>query len=316
MKEKILKIRENPFVSYFFPFFVMLLLMLLFAAWTGGRFIMPRNLTLVVNQALAVGLVATGAVVMFSTSRMSAAMGGSTAIACIIGAYAFLTTNSTAAMILGCIGGGIFIMLLAIGLSRLLRMDVMILSIIFMTLLLAVQQWLLDGGKNLSLDYAKMKELQNMNLPLTFCAVFVIVCMILLEFSPFGRKLKLIGSNETCSRQVGINTQRMLAWAFLIAGIGVGLGAAVTLMRSATLSQNTVNSMNMDVMLAVVLGGTPVRGGTNAKVFSGVWGAMTVAILTNGLSMVGIDAVWIQAIRGIFFIAVIALSEKRSDVLA
>lgn len=316
MKEKILRIKENKGLNYLSPFFIMLLVVLVFAIWSGGKFVTPRNLQLVLNQSLSVALVATGAVIIFSSSRMSAAMGGSTAMACIIGAYIFLATDSAVAMILGCIAGGILIMMIAIGLSKLLHMDVMILSIIFMTLLTAVQEWMLEGGKNLSLEYAVMKELQDMNLPIIVCAVFLVIGIIIFEFSGFGRKLKLIGSNENCSRQTGINTQRMLAWAFMIAGIGVGLGAAVILMRSATVSTTTANSLNMDVMLAVVLGGTPIRGGTNSKIFSGIWGAMTVAILTNGLSMVGIDSVWIQAIRGIFFIVVIVLSEKRSETLS
>ena len=315
MKEKMLKVKENRIVSYFMPLLIMVIVVLVFAVWTQGRFGRSKNLMMILNQAIILGLVATGAVIIFSTSRISAAMGGSTAMACIIGTYAFLATDSPVAMILGCIGGGLLIMLVTIGLSKILHMDVMILSMIFMTLLMAIQEWVLDGGKILSLDHGTMKSLEKMNLPLILCLVFLAAAAVLFEFSKFGRQLKMIGSNETCARQNGINAQKMLTKAFLLAGVAVGLGSAVILIRSASISQFTANSLNMDAMLAVVLGGTPIRGGTRSKILSGIWGALTVSMLTNGLSMAGIDAIWIQAVRGVFFIVVIALSDKRSEIL-
>ena len=67
----------------------------------------------------------------------------------------------------------------------------------------------------------------------------------------------------------------------------------------------------MDVLVACVLGGMPLGGGAGCKVRSALIGAITVAALANGLTLVGINPNLADGVTGVIFIAVVAVSYKR-----
>jgi ribose transport system permease protein len=68
-------------------------------------------------------------------------------------------------------------------------------------------------------------------------------------------------------------------------------------------------------MLAIVLGGMPVFGGSKSKAFAPVIGAITVTALNNGLLMVGVSASLVQGARGIIFLLLLLLGNKRTALL-
>lgn len=103
--------------------------------------------------------------------------------------------------------------------------------------------------------------------------------------------------------------------AFAIAGIGVGLGAIMTIIRSGSITTDTCATLNMDCMLAIVLGGMSCFGGSRSNTYSGIVGALIVTVLNNGLLMVGVSSTVIQAIRGIVFIVLVCASQKRPQGL-
>lgn len=301
-------------IDYFLPIIVTVAMAIIFSILTGGRFCTAKNFDLMINQALAIGTVATGAVLIFSSGNMNIAMGGATAIASIAGGFVFLHTNSVAAMMLGCIAAGLLFMILCCILSIVFKVSIVVITIVFMTLLSALQEWLV--GKNaLSVGYEAMKPLADAKIPLILCVGFFIVCLILFEYTAFGRSLKFIGENKDCARQTGMSETLMVVLAFLIAGVGIGFGGFSTLVRASTVTKTTASSMNMDIMLAIVLAGTPIMGGAKSKVFSGILGALMITMINSGLLMVGVDALYIQAVRGVFFIVMVALSEKKSELL-
>jgi ribose transport system permease protein len=108
---------------------------------------------------------------------------------------------------------------------------------------------------------------------------------------------------------------KYLMMAFAIAGIGVGLAAIMTGIRTGTIGIGTASSLNMDVVLAIVLGGMSVFGGTRSYIYAGALGALTVTLLNNGLLMVGISPTILQLVRGIIFLTLIFAGQKRPDRL-
>lgn len=308
------KVRSNRIFTYCVPILALVVVVLLFGALTGGRFLRVANLNLILNQSLAIAIVATGGVLIYSSGNMNIALGGSTAIACIIGAKVYLAVGSIPLMLLACVVGGLVIMGLCLILNQIFRIGIIVITIVMMTMLMSLQEWLV-GGTPISIPYADMSPLQSMQLPLIIGVIFFVICIWLFDFTKTGRELKFIGENENCARQTGLGIKKMLVLAFLISGVAVGLGAFATLVRVPTISKESCSSMNMDIILAIVLAGTPMNGGTKSKIFSGVVGALLVTALGNGLLMIGVSAIWIQGIRGILFLIILVLSVKRPDVL-
>ena len=81
--------------------------------------------------------------------------------------------------------------------------------------------------------------------------------------------------------------------------------------KAGSVSVNTMASLNTDVMLAIVLGGMSIFGGSRSFAFTGVIGSLTVCLLNQGLLMIGVDSSIVQAVRGIIFLILIITAQQR-----
>lgn len=308
------RVTENRVISFLAPIILLAIVCVVFAAMTKGRFFMPVNLKMILNSALPLAIVATGGVLIYSSGNMNIAMGGSTAIACIVGGAVYNATASVPLMLIACIATGVLIMGICLILNQIFRLGIIVITIIMMTMLSSLQEWLV-GGQPISLPYAEMNAVAKMQLPLILGALFFLICLVIFDFTKMGRTFKFIGENATCARQTGINAGKILTFAFLISGVAIGLGAFATNVAYPSISKETCISLNMNVILAIVVAGTPMNGGTKSKIYSGVVGAILIEVLNNGLLMVGVDSIFIQAIKGVLFLLIVFLSVKRPNVL-
>lgn len=308
------KISDNRILSFLAPVLLLALICVIFAVMTGGRFIMPVNLKMIMNSALPLAIVATGGVLIYASGNMNIAMGGSTAIACIVGGAVYNATASIPLMLLACVSAGVAIMAICLILNQIFRLGIIVITIIMMTILSSLQEWLV-GGQPISLPYSEMNAVAKMQLPLVLGIVFFLLCLFIFDFTKMGRTLKFIGENTVCARQTGINAGKILTFAFLVSGVAIGLGAFATNVAYPSISKETCITLNMNVILAIVVAGTPMNGGTKSKIYSGVVGAILIEVLNNGLLMVGVDSIYIQAIKGVLFLMIVFLSAKRPNVL-
>ena len=72
------------------------------------------------------------------------------------------------------------------------------------------------------------------------------------------------------------------------------------------------SGIEFNIMLAVVLGGFPMSGGDKATLPAAVIGALTATLLTNGLSMWGLEPSLVNGVKGLIFVIMIGLSYDRS----
>ena len=296
------------------PILLLIALSVIFSILTGGRFLSTANLNMIVTHSLLIGCIATGAIFVFSSGNLNMAMGVSTAIACIFGGWVFLATGSAPLMLLSSIGGGLLILGLCCLLSQVFRISVIVVTMIMMQMLQALQNWLV-GTNHIRLDFEAISAIRQTDILLILFIVFFSICFVLFKFTKLGRILKFIGENKVCARQTGLNENKMVVLGFAITGVAVGIAAFIYLVRNAQVTNFALSGMNMDVMLAVVLGGTPIIGGSKSKIYSGIVGALLVAVIGSGLLMLRVDALWIQAVRGLFFIVVIAMGQKRQSLM-
>lgn len=313
MEKSIQRIRDNKLVNYFGPILMLLAMVLLFALLSGGSFVSARNLKIICNQSAVLAIVGTGAVFVYSAENLNLAMGSTTAMACLLGINVYLRTGSFWLMLAACILLGVAIMMACCFMSQYLGIGIVVITNVMMTLMLNFQQWMVP--QPISMPRESVKALKDMNVPLIMAAVFFAICVFLYDGTKLGRTLKFIGENKRCARMTGINENRAIVISFLISGVSVGLGAAAFLIRNSSFSYTSCSSLNMDVVLAIVLAGTPLMGGTKSKIYSGVVGALFTSMLANGLVMLGAQSYYVQAIQGVLFILILALGGKRPDIL-
>lgn len=314
MREKLNQLNEQQFFVKITPIILLVIMGLGFNIATGGKFGDTKNLSLIINQSIIVACVATGAVFIFGTGNISIALGASTAITAAIMGKIYLVTESVPIMIGVAIVVAVLIMVATAVLSTILKVSVMFVSIVMMVLFQAILQTMLGAG-TLSLPYAMTSTLTKANFHYIAFIGYFILCSILFHFTKVGRSIKFIGSNNFCAEQSGIYTSKYLMIAFIICGVGIGLAAIMTSIRTGTIGVGTASSLNMDVVLAIVLGGMSVFGGTRSYIYAGALGALTVTLLNNGLLMVGISPTILQLVRGIIFLTLIFAGQKRPDRL-
>ena len=308
------RVKENRFLHAVIPFLLLGVLTAVFALATGGNFVSSRNLNVILGQTLVTAVVSTGASFIFATGNVNIAMGSATVMVAALAGIVYKATNSVPLMFLVAVGTGVVIMVICVLLSTKFHIFVIHVTIVMMTLLTAIASEML-GGNTLSLPYKMTKAANDAGVPYIIFIGFSVFCIVLFHFTPVGRYIRMVGSNETCAELTGLQRSRALMVAFVMAGIGSGLAALLMIFRNGSVAATMGSSINTDVMLAIVLGGMPIYGGSKSRVYAPILGALIVVALNNGLLMVGVDSSWVQGIRGVIFLAFLLLGTKRAKLL-
>jgi ribose transport system permease protein len=205
-------------------------------------------------------------------------------------------------------------MVICVLLSTIFKVMVIHITLVIMILLTAIQSEVL-GGSSISLPYAMTSAVNKAYVPYIIFAGFIGFSIIVFHLTPIGRHIKMIGANEQSAELTGLTRTKALTISFIIAGIGAGLAALLIVFRTGSITNTTGGSINTDVMLAIVLGGMPILGGSKSKAYAPVIGAVTVTALNNGLLMAGVSASLVQGVRGILFLLLLLLGNKRVALL-
>jgi ribose transport system permease protein len=128
----------------------------------------------------------------------------------------------------------------------------------------------------------------------------------LLNKTQFGRYTIALGGNEAASEQAGINT-RFIKWLiFVFAAFLAGIASVVDLARLGSAVSTLGINMELDAIVAVVIGGNLLSGGEGSflKTFTGL---LFVCILSSGLSTFGVTDDIYYLIRGSIILTVLAV---------
>ena len=143
--------------------------------------------------------------------------------------------------------------------------------------------------------------------PLVMLAVVAIMWYALTQ-TAWGRHVYAVGNNIEAARLTGINTARLLVSIYAIAGLIYGIAALLVLGRTTVGDPQAGQTDNLDSITAVVIGGTSLFGGRGSVVGSLI-GALIVGIIRNGLTLIGVDALWQTFATGIIVIIAVAVDQ-------
>lgn len=308
------KFTESRIFNQILPIAFLIVLSVVFGSLTGGRFTKITSLKIILDQALIVGTVAIGGAFIFATGNTSLSMGATTVLTATISCFIYNATGSIALMIVSAIIIAVLLMVFTAILSTILNVRILYVTIVMMALFSAIQQSLVGGG-TVAIPFEVVKTLTDNNFSYISFVLYFILSIVLFNFTEIGRSLKMMGTNKICAEQTGISNAKYLVIAHIIAGVGCGVGAIIAVIRAGSVSTQSLTSLNMDVMLALVLGGMSIFGGSKSFVYAGIIGAVTVVALNQGLLMIGVDATIIQAVRGVIFLVLVVVSQVRPQGL-
>ena len=113
----------------------------------------------------------------------------------------------------------------------------------------------------------------------------------------FGRRIYAVGSNLEATRLSGVNTNRVKLMIFALMGLMCALAGLVNTARLAAGSPSAGTMGELDAIAACFIGGTSMRGGSGT-VYGALIGALVMASLDNGMSMLDVDSYWQMIVKG------------------
>lgn len=309
------------YILNFAPVFGLIVLVLTFFIMGGIKDInIAYGMKSIINQSVVVAVVATGAVFIYTLGSFDISLGASTAVSALLGAMVYNKTQSLWAMALVTVGVAVLISLLNSVLASVFNLPVFVTTIAMLSVLNALVLMLIrinGTGSEIAVPAAAVKPLNTMEFKVIVLLLYFAVCLFCFSFTKMGRMQKFVGGNALCAKLTGISEKKMAILAFVMAGIGVGLGAFLSTVYAPTLTKNTASSVGMDVIIAIVFGGMPVSGGAKSRIYAAVIGAFSMTFLSQIMTMCNLNSGIGQMVKAVIFLLVVFLStsNQRKELL-
>jgi ribose/xylose/arabinose/galactoside ABC-type transport system permease subunit len=150
-------------------------------------------------------------------------------------------------------------------------------------------------------------DILSVNVPVVLAAVVAVAGWWLLNKTRFGLHTLAVGGREETARVMGLPVGRIKVAVYTITGFTAALGGIIITARLANGSPNAGVTLELDVIAAIVLGGTSLFGGT-ATVVGTVVGALFINFIRNGLNLLNVDPYWVQVVTGFVLILAVLLN--------
>lgn len=147
----------------------------------------------------------------------------------------------------------------------------------------------------------------GMPMPVFLAIVAVGIGIFLTHKTRFGRHVYAIGGNPEAARLAGINVERTTIWVYVFIGILTGIAGVILVGRVGGVTPgNTGNLLELDVIAAVVIGGTSLSGG-RGSILGAVLGAMVFATLSKGMNLLEVNSNWQLILKGLILMAAVLI---------
>ncbi len=145
--------------------------------------------------------------------------------------------------------------------------------------------------------------------PIWWTIVVVLIGFYLLQLTVFGRRVYAVGGNLTAARFSGIKSDRIKILAFMFSGMTAVLAGMLLAARSTSGNPSLGTGLELDVIAAVIIGGTSLFGG-EGDIPGSVIGAIFIGILGFGLLVLGLTTSVQEIIKGAIIILAVALNRR------
>jgi D-xylose transport system permease protein len=149
-----------------------------------------------------------------------------------------------------------------------------------------------------------MNEQGGVPVPVLVLVVVALIGAFITQSTTFGRYLYAIGSNPEAARLSGISIGKHILGAFCFLGALVGVAAILHTGRVGSSSPDAGSLMELDAIAACVIGGTSLMGG-RGTVPGAMLGALIMASLDNGMSLLSVENATQYIIKGMVLVAAV-----------
>lgn len=196
------------------------------------------------------------------------------------------------------------------------RLQPFIATLITMTVYRGATMIFMDGkpisnlGDSFTLKVVGKGNFYHIPIPAITFVVMFLIFMFVLEKTIFGRRVYATGSNEQSAKLAGINVNRTKLITYAISGCMSALSGLILLSRLSSAQPTLGSGYELDAIAAVALGGTSMNGG-RGRVWGTFVGILIIAVLNNGLNILGVSSYYQDVVKGIVILIAVLSDRNR-----
>ncbi len=319
MSEVVLKLRKLVARPTTTMLLILVAVVVVFAVLAPSSFPTTNNLRGVLSDAAILLVLATGATYVIITAGIDLSVGSVLVFSAVIGAKAMEATGGGGAssILAGLVGsmaaGGAWGLLNGALIAKAhVPPFVATLGSLGAAYGLAL---VISGGVDVRSVPSGLVEFGNgrvLGIPVLAIVALVVAALfgVVLALTVFGRRTYAIGSNPESARRAGINVDLHLMQVYAIAGLLAGVGGFLSLARYGTTTISGNTQTNMQVITAVVIGGTSLFGGIGWMLGTTI-GVFIPIVLANGFIILGVVPYWQYVAVGMVLVVAVIVDQRR-----
>ena len=316
MKEKLLNLKHRIKIADLVPFIAFVVLFVFFTVVSGGKMLSGYSLKMLLEQSILTIIAGCGVLFVVAQGSIDLTVGVNLALAGVVGLHVATITG---------IGWLMIPVSMLVGLAMGLINGIVVSKFkvpsftVSIAMLISVRGIVNYIQTIIGTEYISesMTFITKSGVKIGAFIVIVLIIAYLFEFTRLGRYSQAIGENETTAKFVGIPVSKMKIIVFALSGLMAGVGAIFSIATVGGTSMQMGVFLEMKVAMAIFFGGVLVTGGTSAKFYKIILGSLSITVIVNGLSLIGMsDSQISQSVEGgllllILFITIMA-GKKRA----
>lgn len=272
--------------------------------WSASKF------STLMCDVIVTALMSVGAVFIYTLGNMDISIGKQVGLYATIMVIAGNATGSLLLPIIICFVIAIIIGIINGASGEVLHMYPVISSVVFMMILSGICTIIYSnlGTRNIALSAVDTQILKS---PVAMVIVLVLETAVITYFynyTRFGKYAKAIGANKYAAEQCGINIVKYKVIPYIFLACTLVVAALFQMGYTASSSDSTGTGFEMNVMVALILGGMPLKGGMKSRVSCAIIGAFTFALLDVGLPIIGVPTKLTFMVKAFIFLVVVLIT--------
>jgi ribose transport system permease protein len=282
------------------------------------KFLTTSNLLNVLVQMSVVGIAAVGGTFVIITSGIDLSVGSNVALSGMVAAYTMKELGASGLVgLLVALAVGAFVGVVNGTSVTVLRLTPFIATLAVLAMCRGLTQQVSQGqtifGFPPDFTFLGNGRIAGIQAPVVITIIVFAVGWFVLTRTTFGQQVYAVGGNREAARLAGIPVKRVIFSVYVLAGLCAGLAGIVLAGRLNSALSSSATGLELQVIAAVVIGGTSLFGGRGSLVGTFI-GALLIGVINNGLTLLNVNPFWTQFIQGVvIFVAVLldALNQRR-----
>lgn len=299
---------------------VLILLIVIGMTLTNDVFLTYTNLNNVLRGAAAPLLLGVGATFVITTGMIDLSLGSLLALTTVV-LLGFMNLGVPvplavlgAVLVAALLGGAVNGVLIAKG-----KLFFMVVTLGSMSIFRSVAQ-LPTEGNSVTLagrdGFAFVQWIGDgkvgpISVPVVLAILLLVLSAGVMRYTNFGRSVNAVGGNEAAARLAGIPVERVRIAVFAINGAFVGIAGVIMAGRLSTASPSIGTGMELQVIAAVLLGGSSFMGGASTLMGTFI-GILFTSVLQNALNLMEVQVFWQGVVTGVVLIAAVGIDRMRA----